>query len=152
MEVFIILIACLNCELDNRAFMQQEYIVQSSIMYLNNVVAQIKTVEGYDDEMPVAFVGVCIDPAIDRIDSGYHTINLAGANTMQQVVNTAIRWDWTRPAFFGRYLGFSTNFLNWDSCAELQKRPEIQDMPIYPDDGSIKVVDGIVVVHFSDYV
>lgn len=146
----IILLAIYNCVLSSRVYLQQEYIVNASINYLGTVVTQIKSVDGYGADMPVALVGLCDDSVIYSIDAMYKQERIAGTNTMWQIVNTVIRADWLRNTFFSKYLGFSAVFLNVDECEELRLDPRVQTMAIYPNSGSIGIIDNIVVVHFSN--
>ena len=45
--------------------------------------------------------------------------------------------------FLNLWCGFSPPFANPEAFASL---PEVQAMPAYPDSGSIRMVDGVVVV------
>ena len=35
-------------------------------------------------------------------------------------------------------------------CADIMKLDEFKDMPLFPENGSVKMIDGVVVVKFSD--
>ncbi len=50
----------------------------------------------------------------------------------------------------GRKLGFSPDVI-WDDSEldAIREKDEVVNMPAYPDDGSIKVIDDIVVVKFE---
>lgn len=144
-----IVLSLYNCALSSRVYLQQEYIMNASIQYLNTVVTQIKCTENYKSGMPVAFVGTCSDPCIQNIDRMYMHVGLVGENTMQDFIYIAISYDWCKAVLFPKYLGFSADFVEWDRCEQMREDVRIQNMPVYPDAGSVGIIDGTVIVRFS---
>ena len=52
----------------------------------------------------------------------------------------------TREYFLQNWLGFK---VRWYGGTELLSNPEVQAMPAYPAEGSIRIIDGVVVVKLS---
>ena len=50
-----------------------------------------------------------------------------------------------------KYLGFAPQFCGYDETANLMKLEEVKDMSCYPDSGSIKIINGTVVIKLGEY-
>lgn len=138
-----------NFSLANHEYYAQYRTQIFSFEYLSGVVARIRSTEGYSPEMPVSLIGYCQDASIKEIDEVLERTNLGGITTADNFISSAIYQDWLRPGLFNYWLGFSGTFLSKEQSMELLKDPRVNQMPDYPADGSVQVVDGIVVVHFS---
>ena len=55
--------------------------------------------------------------------------------------------DWAWERFLANWCGFQPEFADGRAAADW---PEVQAMPCYPDDGSIRVIRDTVVVKFQD--
>ena len=58
--------------------------------------------------------------------------------------------SYARNKFINAYIGFDVPMVEQERIEELSSLPEIQQMPCYPDDGSIKVVDDILVIKLEN--
>lgn len=138
-----------NVMLANHEYYAQYRTQIFSFEYLGDVVTRIRSTDGYSPEMPVSLIGYCQDASIKGMDAALKRTNLGGITTADNFINSAIYQDWLRPGLFNYWLGFSGTFLSKEQSMELLKDPRVSQMPDYPADGSVQVVDGIVVVHFS---
>ena len=50
-----------------------------------------------------------------------------------------------------QYLGFTPEFGNYEEIRAWMEREEVREMPGYPEDGAIRIIDGTVIVKMSDY-
>ena len=152
--VVCIMILCMNINnavLANHEYSKQEHLVNATTQYLNVLITQIKSLEGYNSDMKVAFVGLCNDPAIDEIDSCYLKSSLVGSNNMWQLINTPLHWGWCQTEFFRVYMGYTAEFVTSDEERQvIADNPIVQNMPNYPNAGSIGIVDDVIVVHLSN--
>ena len=57
---------------------------------------------------------------------------------------------YTREQLIRRYVGFDIPFADGEEKAALRKDPRVQAMPVYPAYGSVSLIDGCLVVKFSD--
>ena len=48
------------------------------------------------------------------------------------------------------YLDYSVNFVNDDKLTALENSPEVQKMPFFPAEDSVKMADGVIVVKLSE--
>ncbi len=111
------------------------------VSYWTSVVTRIKSLPGYDQWMPVVLI---TKNAWDRStpsvwDNMDHFNDLVGIRMPMNVYSDA--------AFLNEYLGFVTEFLDPADYKDLE---EVQNMPTYPLDGSVRLIDGVIVVKFSD--
>ena len=127
---------------DNQCYLKTEFQQQEAISWYTTLATRIKSTEGYRDELPVAWVNEneSQDLSLYNIDElDFLKISGYEAN-IQEYVNS---WAWEE--FAARWCGFRP----WTvSAEEVEKLPEVQAMPHYPDDGSIQVIQDTVVVKF----
>ena len=108
------------------------------------MITQIKSVEGYEDSLPVAFVGDTIEDATNNQGSLMGPV--FGINgKAESNVNS-----FSRIHIIIEYLGFAPTICGYEETKALMESEEVKNMPGYPDDGSVRIIDGIVVVKFSE--
>lgn len=129
--------------LDNALYLKAEFEQTRTIQYYTAMVAQIKSADGYEDDLPVALVGLGNnqDSTVQNIEQldAIRVIPYYGEKTL---VN-----NYRVTTFISRWCGFSPQYADPEPFATL---PEVSQMPCYPDDGSIQVIDGTVVVKISE--
>lgn len=131
--------------LDNAAYLKANHQQECAIAYYTTLVTQIKSAENYTEELPVLFVG-----NLDGQDSSianqkeFDKIQIQGFHAN---MNTVISYFAT-PEFIELHCGY--RFKRVDNPEKLYESEVVKKMPYYPADGSIQVVDDIVVVKFSD--
>lgn len=129
---------------NNAAYQRMTILQKQAESYFTVLVSEIKDMEGYQDEMPVAYVGErkIEDASLGNLSSDIG--NVTGfAYTIPGMLNN---WGWKRELFL--YTGFQPNETGQDF---LEANKELVDeMPCYPDDGGIRIIDGTVVVKFAE--
>lgn len=126
---------------DNKCYLKATYIQQETISYFTTLVTQIKNVSGYTDEMPVVYInaGNITDKSIYEMEE-LNNIEISYYGGIKAYINDYV-WD----RFMARWCGYSPTRADEETYKNL---PEVLNMPTYPDDGSIKVVDEVIVVKF----
>ena len=129
----------------NGNYLAMEYTNIHDNAYFTVLMTQIKSVEGYRDDMPVALIGAPSgDSSFSRQAMIDDTFNIAGKAS----TNTGEYSYWN---IMTRVLGFDPPVRNSDEDEEyFYHHPEVAAMPEYPDDGSVKVIDDTVVIKFQD--
>ena len=120
---------------------QQELISWETVL-----IAQIKSVEGYQDDMPVAFV--------NRIGDNWQTamsdknvFHFYQFDEVTTVPYTYILWSNTSWQSFMKHWCYY--YPEWVEDVSIYEEMEVvQNMPSYPDDGSIQIIDNVIVVKF----
>lgn len=127
----------------NIAYMKVHFLQEQTTSYYTTLITQIKSCEGYRDELPIAYVGMGkIEDATLAENSQYKTSIELYKWDLKEWIN-----DFAYVEYMSNHCGFSPKILSVD---EIKEWREIDEMPIYPDDGAIKVVDGNVIVKFAE--
>ena len=129
----------------NGCYMSLEYTKNHDMAYFQTMITQIKSIDGYDDTLPVAFVGNVIDDATNNQGSLMGPVFAINGKS-ESNVNV-----FSRTHIITQYLGFAPTVCGYEETRACMESEVVQKMPSYPDDGSIQIVDGIIVVKFSDY-
>ena len=135
-----ILILLSYCRVDNMCYLKVSFMQQEAISYFTTLITQIKETDGYSDELPVAFLNGNTDSSIQSGDNGLIAVRYFPYGGVEEIV-TFSSWD----RFMKQWCGFSPTIVNGADFAELE---EVKSMPHYPDDGSIRVINGTVIVNF----
>ena len=138
------IIGVMYIKYDNICYLEANIQQQQAISYFTNLLSSIYNTDGYKADTAVCYIN-----EYDKRIGPYHKLNL-----YDNVV--------TNPYTVGDYLennyNWTTYFYKWcnyqperviaadDLTDEEKKMVEI--MPRYPDDGSIRVIDNILIIKF----
>lgn len=131
---------------DNKCYFLANFAQQEAISYFNTLITKIKCAEGYDDEYPVVFLnaGQINDSSlggVEKVRRGvFDDINQIPYWTVSSYVNNYAWLDFMR-----NWCGYNPKVIGENEVEGLE---EIEDMPHYPKDGSIKIIDEKVIVNF----
>lgn len=128
----------------NGNYLAMEYTNNHDVAYYTVLMTQIKSVDGYNDEMPVALIG---KPGLDKTNTRRSMIGNVfdiGGKTSTNL-NQYSSWN-----IMTRVIGFDPILRDSDEDEEyFLNLDEVKAMPIYPDAGAIKVIDGTIVIKFE---
>ena len=129
------------CRYDNLCYYKAGRMQDAAIAYDEILIARIMAVEGYDASLPVCFVD-----GLEKDVTGW-TVDeeLAGANiTPYSGLEIINGYSWV--SFMRIHCGYAPtvieDYLQYDAYIEEE------GMPSYPAEGSIRIVDGVIVVNF----
>ena len=129
------------CHFANAQYLSMQLTYEQATSFYTTLVTQIKSVEGYSDELPIAVVessSAIEDKTLYRNDV-MNVFDISGRDEV--LVET-----YSREYLLAFYCGFSPEYISMD---ELPK--EVTDaMPVYPADGSIQVIDGVIAVKLNE--
>jgi len=133
------------------AYLKVDFTQRQADSYFTTLITQIKSADEYRDDMAIAI----IRPESDSYDLKDETIY--SENWYGKVTIYGADWNlnkWITDAHWKFYLkhhcGFAPEFI--DDTMEIEKLGEVKDMLCYPDEGSVKVVNDMVVVNFNSNV
>ncbi|MBD5469539.1 MAG: hypothetical protein HDR19_00045 [Lachnospiraceae bacterium] len=130
------------CHFANGEYISMQLSYEQAASYYTTMITQIKSVDGYRDDMKVAFSGT------DLVDTTlYHnevmdTFSMSGRDD-------ALADAYSKQNFIRYYCGFDAETVGTDILSETSKT-KLAQMPTYPNAGSIQVMDDVVVVKLSD--
>ena len=115
--------------------------------YLNSVVTVMRSTDGYDEDLPVAFIGNIDDPYFDsrRISTHFTYEGFFNSNDPRQNINSYSRIDMLRIL-----LGYVYMPASQEQMETIKQSEDFKTMPCYPNCGSMKVIDGVFTVKFSE--
>ena len=138
--VLMSLLVIMNVYFANACYLKAEIYQKQTMSEMTVLVTRIKSVEKYKDEMPVSFV------LTDNIDStrtdnqAFSDINIVPFDTVQ-IDQYIIQRNMLN--YLSVWCGFSPEYAD---SKYFENMKEVQEMPCYPDDGSIKIIENTVVV------
>lgn len=127
--------------LNNAAYICADLAQRSVESYYTTLVSQIKGAPGYSADKKIVFVGHVSDPTLYLLSKEFEGISITG------VATGAYKADGTKEGLLKYYCGFCPEY-TMDYGAENAEL--VANMPSYPDDGSIQVLDDLVIVKFSE--
>ena len=124
---------------DNYCYMQIEVRQEAAIGYFNTLITRIQSTKGFDDDYAIAFIDAeQKENSADEIIVRYDPIVTNPYST--SIVNS-YNWD----DFMRLWCGFDPDITD---ASVYEDNELVKDMPSYPDDGSIRIIDEVVVVKF----
>ena len=132
----------------NEAYMKMQLTYEQTTAFSNRLTSAIQSNEDYDENITIvllgrAFANVENSPSAQLID-----IQLTGALDTESVIN-----NYTYNIFLKNNMALPNPVIGSDAnlSEALGENPTVQSMPDYPAEGSIALVDGYIVVRFSDW-
>ena len=138
----VLLISFTYVRLDNIVYLKAEILKQRSLAYYTELIAQIRGIDGYSDDLPIAYIknGDIDDSTIQEIPVWDFFYVHPYCET-----NYNINYAWW--GYISYWLGFNAERAD---ASPFEEMDEVIEMPSYPDDGSIKIINGTVVVKLAD--
>lgn len=115
----------------------------ATISFMNRVISDIEEIEGYEyAKTKVALVGVIKDQISTNINYGRYK-ELYSYDDM-----IAVGFYKT---FFDYIMHYKLLLVDNNELQKLENKDIVKKMPLYPNKGSIEVIDNTIVVKFSNY-
>ncbi|MDE7268367.1 MAG: hypothetical protein K2N89_12965, partial [Lachnospiraceae bacterium] len=130
------------CHFANGEYLSLHLSYEQAAGYYNTMITQIKSAEGYSDDMKVVFSGTdIVDKTLYR-NAVMDTFSMSGRDD-------ALADAYSKQNFIRYYCGFDAETAGLEILSE-DSRTKLSQMPSYPNAGSIQVMDNAVVVKLSD--
>lgn len=144
--IVILVMTMYYFRLDNLAYLKADYQQEKAIAYYTVMLSEIRGTEGYTDTLPVVFLGNLGDGIDWSIKSPpeFEEIRLQGYHA---TMNDFISY-FADVKFLEQHCGYTYTLP--ENMQAIHESEYISNMPCYPDDGAIQVVDGVVIVKFSN--
>lgn len=128
------------CHFSNSQYLSMQLTYEQAKGFYTTLITQIKSVDGYTDDMPIAIIE---DEAKIEDKTLYR-------NQVMDVFDISGRDDvlvetYSREYLLAYYCGFDPEYVADDFISE----DIVKSMPNYPKEGSIQVIDGVVVVKLN---
>ncbi len=129
-----------NVYFANMCYLKLQLQYENARAFYTTLVSRVESTAGFDPACTVAVVG--------KQEALLHTFpeleleGFLGAN--RELVNI-----YSRQSFLRYYLGLELPLADEETAARLADDPRVLAMPAYPYDGSVQVLDGVIVVHLG---
>ena len=112
--------------------------------YFASMATRIRMTPGYRQDLLLAMIGDNVSDATFANDIYRRSVYHYGGYTDNSNYKKAGK------SYMASYLGFYQPTASEAQTAELLAMQEVRDMPCYPDDGSIRVIGGYIVVKLEN--
>ena len=136
------LIIVLYLRWDNAVYLKESFLLSETDRIYTTLITRIQSAPDYDDDLPVLYIGE------RQMNDKTYKMRDELASIILDPVDEMILNDYAWKEYMELILGFSPALAEVDDS--FYQKDEIQSMGTYPDDNSIRVIDGIVVVKFAD--
>ena len=111
-----------------------------AISYFNTMITRIEATPGYQQEMPVVYIG-SEEKYVPNLYSHQKYPNITLSPYSNHDAINMLHWR----KFVSNWCGFEPKEIDSKYFVNLQ---EVQTMPLYPDDGSIRIINDTIVIKF----
>ncbi len=117
----------------NGVYRTSHHVIEQNITVWNRIITKIESLEGYRTEMPLYIIGD--QPDLPSVSDNY-------GMDFGQLVSLDYVCGWALPGFLKNYMGWNGSLTSVG--------PELPpEFPVYPDEGSIQIIDDVVVIRFE---
>lgn len=135
----VFMFGALYVRYDNSCYMLAEFRQEAAIRYFSTLITRIESTEGYKDEYPIAFINEFQKAnSIDYVTTYY---DYPITNPYAAAIVNSYNWK----AFMSKWCGYYPTYAD---VSAYNNNPIVEDMATYPDDASIRIIDGVIVVKF----
>ena len=137
-----------NYCVSNVAYLRLQVTYENSFAFANRVVSRIESLDGYNEKLPVTIVGDASNELYGGTIPEFKKYNSFTGTTDKLLFSTEPHVR-TRK-FFEHYIGIHMQKPSNEDLKRLNESQLVEKMPTYPKEGSIKIIDGIIVVKLSE--
>lgn len=141
----IMLVLCIidNVYIANNSYLQLKLGYENAYSYYSSVMTSVTNTPGFDSESKLA---LCVTNGTieQKYDLKKHFDSDLIMGVSSDITNTHPKYE-----FINYYLGYDVTFASHEEIAEIMKTDEYKEMPTYPYYGSIKEMDGFIVVKLN---
>lgn len=123
----------------NKAYLEMELNRQAANNYLTRLFTKIEQLPGYTPDAKVALIGRA------KLVTTVPDEDLTGIFPAEGLVNM-----YSRARLFSLAHGFAYQWVSPEETEQLAATAEFAAMPVYPAQGSIRAIDGIITVKLSE--
>ena len=130
-----------NIVLANQVYVKKDLEQEATLAYFTRVIDRMDTTEGYNrTETPVVFIG----------QPDYLSDNMEGFETPGELIGATYHYvlGAAQPDYYDSYFAYKLHYkiLVADNFEDFLEKQAVLDMPVFPQQGSIQIIDGALVV------
>lgn len=130
----------------NMAYMRKQVEFESTVAAVNRIVSTMEQIDGYEvGKTPVAWVG-----GLSASDATVYRDGLGELRGYGLSGSYAIGHYRTIQPFFTYVMGYPIQLLDEEETAALAQSEQVEAMPVFPNKGYCRLVDGVMVIRLSE--
>ena len=134
-----------NVVFANQVYLKKALEYDATVSFLTKVTYSMEQTDGYvPGETPVLFIGDPRESSLFASRKGFEDLNGTG---LYHGFSTT--YSGTYVHFFNAVLSYRINYMVMADAGFYAELPEVQAMPLYPARGSCRIVDGVLIVKFT---
>lgn len=126
-------------------YLRRELEFQSTLSLMTRVIDRVEQVEGYKPgSTPVAFAGSLYNSPLSMERPGFGYLmkdKMANANNYYATSSEEFY-----PYYFWQIMGYPFNMVGEYERYQISRKPEVRNMPVFPQEGCCRMIDGVMVV------
>lgn len=126
----------------NVTYMEADLVQQRAIAYYTTLITRMQSIEGYSEDIMVAYLN-------DEQNKSLKTVTVTEELYPEIMVPHTFLNDYSWKSFVQEWCGYSPQMADPEVCRELESLEEVRNMPVYPNDGSIRIINGVLVVKMT---
>ena len=129
----------------NQAYYREQAVTTQTTAFLNRLAMRIETTEGWNEETPILI-------ACDGDLFGKYVVSLPAFDDLLELRGTAYEPNYSSEGivrFMEYYLHFPVNSVGEEIRKQIIESEQYREMPIYPDQESIQMMNEVLVIKLS---
>lgn len=140
---FVLFVGILTyCHFANAQYLSLNLSYEQSYSFCNTLITQIKSMEGYQDDMTVVLAGDQFEDDSFYDNEVMHAFSISGKD--DKLIDA-----YSKRQFLLLYCGFDVQYRSVRRLPP-EAQAQVAKMPKYPDKNSIQIIDGVIVVKMCD--
>ncbi len=142
--VLVVVLLFNNIIFANQTYLYKNFVYQNTLLVMERVIDRIEQVDGYVvGETPVAIVGSLEKSKLANPYDDFEKLGFGLGNAF------SVDYYETYVGFFRDLLRYPINLLSFEEFLQWEGTEAVQEMPVFPEKGSCKMIDGTMVIKFS---
>ena len=132
----------------NQWYIRNDLYSRAGMSFMTRLVSDMEDVEGYEvGKTPVLILGI-----IDQNPASYwnQDLEIVSDPYVGTTHHLAISYYGTYSNYFQTVLGYPVNIVPLKDVEGYLDDPQIQAMPVYPAQGSVQMINGVLVIRLSE--
>lgn len=134
-----------NCIFSNEAYLKKDLESAATLSVFTRIIDRMEQTEGYvPGETESVIIGILSYGPLNKRRAGFDY------DSTGLWFNFSTTYHETYESYMNYYLGYPVNFVSEDKRMAMRALPEVENMPVFPAEGSIKMIDDVMVIKLSE--
>ena len=149
--VLALILLCSNIQTANIVYTKKQLEQEAAESLMTRVLMRLEEREDYvPGETQLIFAGVS-DQLQEKIPGFEAYYDITGCETASPIVKSSAAYNYNIYAAYFRYLLNNPAVMaDWELWNRMQEDPRVAELPSYPADGCMQILDGIMVVRMGE--